>query len=123
MGSSPDEVMDELVRNVREQSLPAFTAPPDDVRLHIEEKLAPRAAGAQTPSRCRVRAIRALGLMGYPWRANVLVSCLSDADEHVRTEAATALENLSGELFGADPQAWTEWLRALPADAFPGGRE
>ena len=61
-----DHLMEACLDNLRERPLPPFTAPPDDVKQHIEDRLAPLAADAETPQKRRVRAIRALGLLGYP---------------------------------------------------------
>lgn len=114
--TGPDEAMQTALAKLREQPLPPFSAPPDDVRAHIEGDLVSRARGGATSPRLRIRAIRTLGLLGYPWRADVLIQLLSDPDEIIRAEAAIALANLSGESRGADAGLWREWLDSLDSD-------
>ena len=61
-------------------------------------------------------AVRAMGNVGYPWRADVLIAVLEDPDDPMREEAIRALENISGEIHGDDPDGWQEWIRSLPTN-------
>jgi hypothetical protein len=55
-----------------------------------------------------------MAALGYVWRADALVETLAQGDEVLRLEARRALEDLAGELRGADPDRWRAWLASLP---------
>jgi HEAT repeat protein len=58
----------------------------------------------------RRRAARALGKIKDPRAIRTLIDTLRDDDPHVRSHAAAALAEITGEGYGDDAIAWQNWL-------------
>ena len=56
---------------------------------------------------------RAMGKLVDKEAALALISVLSDDNQLVREAAADGLEQMTGELFGTDPQRWEQWWRRV----------
>ena len=66
----------------------------------------------------RQRAARILGSLKDPAAVEALIEALEDRDREVRSAAAGALREITGQDLGSDPAAWRRWQRtnSPPAD-------
>jgi len=110
---SPDELMVRFLVRVRDQELPAFSVPPDLVKQRIESELIPPILNQDAKTDDRRVAIRSMGFLGYPWRAEALISILDEPNESLCKEAAFALEAIAGEIRDEKSSAWREWFVSL----------
>lgn len=58
----------------------------------------------------RYKTAWALGTMGNDLAVEPLIGCLQRKDASLRSAAAAALSQLTGEEFGDDHARWKEWL-------------
>jgi len=115
-GQSPDEAVDRWLAELEETPLPAFEAPPAELRERMEQRLVRHIAHPYSPVGARLLAVHLLGATGYPWHARVLVDALADHEPLLHEHARMALEDLAGESRGRAPSDWLTWLESLPSE-------
>ena len=98
------------------EPLPPYQEPPKGVQERVEAELLPVIGNARASADERIKAIRSLSALGYPWWADILIQTLDDKDALMRTEAQRALENIAGERH-PDAAAWRRWLESIPFSA------
>ena len=79
----------------------------------VRDQLVSAVANAAAPKDERLLAIRWLGAGGYVCGTEALIGVLENPADDLQPEAQRALENMAGELLGADPAAWRRWLLLL----------
>jgi HEAT repeat protein len=83
----------------------AKVARPDSVQILVEKMLKDDVAEV------RRNAVGALFVIGVPEVVEPLVGALTDPDPQVADTAQKALEGLSGQTFGKDPDRWLFWWK------------
>ncbi len=112
-GQSPEEAVERWKEELRNQPLRPLPVVSPDLEQRVREQLVGPAANAAAPRDERLLAIRWLGGGGYLCGAEALIAILENPADDLRLEAQRALENMSGELLGADPAAWRRWMLSL----------
>lgn len=109
-GLSPDEAVERWEEELRVRPLLPLPAVPPALEQRVREQLVRVAADTAATRDARLLAIRWLGGGGYLCGAEALIGILENPADDLRGEAQRALENMSGELLGADPAAWRRWM-------------
>ena len=93
-------------------------------RLHHADAVAPliQAMRQDEDLDVRMAAANALGQYAEPRVVEALVGALDDRSVGVSFHAQRSLRILTGQDFGADPDAWLEWYRTAP-EPFAGRRD
>jgi hypothetical protein len=112
-GQSPEEALERWKAELQSQPLLPFPAVPPALEQRVRERLVSVAANAAAPRDERLLAIRWLGGGGYLCGAEALVAVLDNPADDLRPEAQRALENMAGEILGADAGAWRRWMLSL----------
>jgi hypothetical protein len=92
----------------------SHTPAPGAMVEKIRNAVGPFIQDPQRPLMDRVAAIRDLGMGGYLEGAGALIDLLRASDDVPESKIIWALEEISGRTCGADPEAWTAWLRDEP---------
>jgi len=114
-------LMGEFLTQLRKAELPAHEAPSTELKGWVKAELILRISDPEKPLPERRWAVGAMGDIGSPWLADVLVDILGEAEHPLRPDALRALQNITGEARSDDPAAWREWLAALPNHVRGGG--
>jgi hypothetical protein len=112
---SPEEAVEHWTEELRRSPLLPLPAVPPALEQRVRERPVNVVANAAAPRDERLRAIRWLGGGGYLCGAEALISVLENPADDLRPEAQRALENIAGELLGADPAAWRRWMLSANA--------
>ncbi len=98
---------------VQEQGLGGDPLPPPVIHAALLERLIPAVRDRAKKAQDRVRAIRAMGYAGYALGADALIDLLREGNDRFREAANWALESISGQALGNDPDRWATWWAGL----------
>ena len=115
-GHPPDAAMDRFLKPVLIREPTAYEAPPEWMQTRIDRELVVPLLDSNASMAGRRLAIRTMGALGYPWRADALIRILEGPEHTLRPEACIALENIAGQLMGSKPELWIDWFGALPSE-------
>jgi hypothetical protein len=89
-------------------------APPPHFRDALTDRIIPIIKDPQAKFMDRIQAIRDMGRVGYALGVDSLIDLLREGEVVPREEIVWALEAISGQAWGDDPDRWTEWWDGLP---------
>lgn len=113
-GISIDEAVDAAIVQVLDAPLPAYQAPPEELRIRIDNEWTPLLLDDKSPAVTRRMLLRNFGSSGYPWGAAALIRLADDDLCDVQPDALYAIEQLAGRSFRNDRNAMAAWYADLP---------